>query len=125
MAYDRYDFGSWHEKKMHKRGLLSQVREHADVVGSDGEHVGTVDRVRGDRVVLTKSDSPDERHHSIPCTMLDRVEGDKIVLDTTAAEAKKRWRDESSDRALFERGDQGEIGPHNLDRSFAGTYRER
>lgn len=119
------DFGSWRERRMHKRGLLSQVREHSEVVGSDGEQVGTVDRVSGDRIILTKSDSTDNRHHSIPCTMIDRIEGDKVVLDSKAEEAKTRWRDESRDRALFEREEQGEIGPQNLDRSFAGTYNNR
>ena len=119
------DFGSWRERRQQKRSLLSQVREHSDVVGSDGEHVGTVDRVTGDRIILTKSDSADNRHHSIPCTMVDRIEGDKVVLDTKAEEAKTRWRDESTDRALFEREDQGEAGPRNLDRSFSGTYENR
>jgi hypothetical protein len=116
------DFGSWRERRMQKRGLLSQVREHSEVVGSDGEKLGTVDRVSGDRIILTKSDSPDNRHHSIPCTMVERIEGDKVILDTKAEDAKSRWRGESSDRALFEREDQGEAGPRNLDRSFAGTY---
>lgn len=119
------DFGSWRERRQQKRSLLSQVREHSDVVGSDGEHVGTVDRVAGDRIILTKSDSADNRHHSIPCTMIERIEGDKVVLDTKADEAKTRWRDESTDRALFEREDQGEAGPRNLDRSFSGTYENR
>ena len=36
---------------------VPQVREHMEVVGSDGEHVGTVDTLRGDRIILTKSDS--------------------------------------------------------------------
>lgn len=119
------DFGSWREQRMHKRGLLGQIREHTEVIGSDGEHLGTVDCVRGDRVILTKSDSPDDRHHSIPCTMLDRVDGDKVILDVKAQDAKSRWRDEERDRALFEREGQGEAGPHNLDRSFAGTYDNR
>ena len=34
----------------------SQIREHMEVVGSDGEHVGTVDKVEGDRIKLTKDD---------------------------------------------------------------------
>lgn len=119
------EFGSWRERRQQKRGLLSQVREHSEVVGSDGEQVGTVDRVAGDRIILTKSDSSDNRHHSIPCTMVDRIEGDKVILDTKAEDAKVRWRDESRDRALFEREDQGEAGPHNLDRSFSGTYENR
>ena len=118
------DFGSWRERRQQKRGLLGQVREHMDVVGSDGEHVGTVDKVAGDRLILTKSD-PDSGgvHHSLSCTDIDRIEGDRVILDCKAGEAKSRWRDESRDRALFERDEQGEMGPRNLNRSFEGTYR--
>jgi hypothetical protein len=118
------DFGSWRERRQQKRGLLSQIREHMDVIGSDDEHVGTVDKVAGDRIILTKSD-PDSGgvHHSLSCSDIDRVEGDKVVLDCSAKDARNRWRDESRSRALFEREDQGEMGPRNLNRSFEGTYR--
>jgi hypothetical protein len=34
-----------------------QIKEHMEVVGSDGQHVGTVDGVEDDRIKLTKSDS--------------------------------------------------------------------
>jgi hypothetical protein len=117
------DFTSWRERRQGKRQLLGSVREHMEVVGSDGEHVGTVDRGAGDRLILTKSD-PDSGgvHHSLMCTAIDRVEGDKVVLDMTAEDARKQWRDESRDRALFERDDQGEAGPGILNRSFSGTY---
>ena len=50
-------------------------------------------------------------------------EGDRVVLDLSAEQAKQRWRDENRERALFEREDQGEMGPRSLDRSFEGTYR--
>ena len=46
-----------------------------------------------------------------------------MILDCSADQARKRWRDESRSRALFEREDQGEMGPRMLDRSFEGTYR--
>ncbi len=117
------DFSSWRERRQQKRGLLGQVREHMEVVGSDGEHVGTVDRTAGDRLILTKSDEDSGGvHHSLMCTAIDRVEGDKVMLDMPADEAKRKWRDENRDRALFEREDQGEAGPHMLNRSFSGTY---
>jgi len=94
-----------------------------EVVGSDGEPVGTVDRSAGDRLILTKSDPESGgAHHSLTCTMIDRIEGDRVILDQPAEQAKKQWRDESRDRALFEREDQGEAGPHMLGRSFSGTY---
>ena len=32
------------------------IREHMDVIGADGVHVGTVDKVEGDRIKLTKAD---------------------------------------------------------------------
>jgi hypothetical protein len=35
----------------------SQIREHMEVVGSDREHVGTVDLVEGQRIKLAKTDS--------------------------------------------------------------------
>jgi len=31
----------------------SQIQEHMEIKGSDGQHVGTVDRVEGDRIKLT------------------------------------------------------------------------
>jgi hypothetical protein len=117
------DFSNWRERRQSKRQLLRDIREHMEVVGSDGEYVGTVDRTAGDRLILTKSDADSGgAHHSLMCTAIDRIEGDKVILDMPAEQAKKRWRDESRDRALFEREDQGEAGPHMLGRSFSGTY---
>jgi hypothetical protein len=118
------DFGSWREKRQQKRGLLGQVREHMEVVGTDDQHVGKVDKVAGDRIILAKSD-PDSggTHHSLSCTDIDRIEGDRVILDCSADQAKSRWRDESRDRALGERDEQGEMGPHSLNPSFEGTYR--
>ena len=118
------DFGSWRERRMQKRGLLGQIREHMEVVGDDEKHVGTVDKIAGDRIILAKSD-PDSggAHHSLSCSDIGRVEGDRVYLDCSADQARDRWRDESRNRALFEREDQGEMGPRSLNRSFEGTYR--
>jgi hypothetical protein len=118
------DFGSWRERRQQKRGLLSSIREHMEVVGNDDQHVGSVDKIAGDRIILTKSDPESGGvHHSLSCSDVDRVEGDRVILDCSADQARDRWRDESRSRALFEREDQGEMGPRMLDRSFEGTYR--
>jgi hypothetical protein len=118
------DFTSWRERRVQKRGLLGRVREHMEVVGSDDERVGTVDRVAGDRIILTKSDPESGgAHHSLSCSEIETVEGDRIVLNCSAEQARQLWRDESRGRALFEREDQGEMGDRVLDRSFEGTYR--
>lgn len=118
------DFGSWRERRQSKRQMLGDIREHMEVVGSDGEHVGTIDRVAGDRIILARSDDDaGGAHHSLSCTDLERIDGDRVVLGLPAHKAQQRWRDEDRERALFEREDQGRAGPHVLGRSFSGTYR--
>ena len=116
------DFSNWRTTRQGKRQLLGQVREHMNVVGSDEEQVGTVDHVRGDRIILTKGDSDDGRHHRCSCSLVDRVEGDRVILDQPAAEAKQLFASETRDRGLFERDEDRERGPHMLNRSFSGTY---
>ena len=118
------EFSDWRGRRQQKRGLLGQIREQMEVVGNDGEHVGTVDRVAGDRIILTKSDEESGgSHHSLSCSDIDRIEENRVILDCSSEQARQRWRDESRNRALFEREDQGEMGPRVLDRSFEGTYR--
>ena len=116
------DFSNWRSTRQSKREMLGSIKEHMQVFGSDDQPVGTVDKVRGDRVILTKSDSADGQHHSINCTMIDRVEGDRVMLGKSAEDAKAEFGSEERDRALNERDNQGQTGPHILDRSFSGTY---
>ena len=116
------EFGSWRTKRQSQRQLLGAVRDDMEVVGSDGTRVGTVDKVRGDRIVLKKDDdAAGGMHHSIPCSWVEGVEGN-VTLNRTALEAMREWRGEDRERALFEREDSGSEGPHALNRSFAGTY---
>lgn len=121
--FDR-EFGLWRQRRGEQRAAVGQVREHMDVVGNDGAHVGKVDCTRGDRIILTKSDeAAGGIHHAIPCAWIERVD-DKVVLNIEAEEARRRWQSENRSRALFEREDLGRRGPHVLNRSFAGTYRD-
>ena len=118
------EFGAWREQRGRQRREIGRVREHMEVVGSDGGHVGTVDCTRDDSIVLTKSDpNSGGHHHRIPCGWVDKVD-DKVRLNLAADEAMERWRHEDRSRALFEREDSGERGPHILNRSFSGTYRD-
>ena len=71
----------------------SKIREHMAVVGSDGQHVGTVDRVEGDRIKLTKADDPDgtgQHHHYIPLASVASCDGGQVKLSMAAREAKPR-----------------------------------
>jgi hypothetical protein len=73
---------------------LSNVREHMEIIGADGVHVGTVDRVEGDRIKLTKKDSGADvegaggghggHHHFIPGGLVADVEGDTVRLSANA-----------------------------------------
>ena len=71
----------------------SQIQEHMEVIGADGVHVGTVDHVDGDRIKLTKNDSPQgpdgegAKHHYISLGLVAEVEDDKVRLSATGANA--------------------------------------
>ena len=116
------DFGNWRSTRQTKRQMLGSIREHMQVVGSDEQPVGTVDKVRGDQVILTRTDSPDGQHHCVSCAMIDRIEGDRVILDKNAEEAKRALGTESQNPAMFDRQEDREPGAHMLNRSFSGTY---
>ncbi len=85
------------------------IREHMEVIGADGVHVGTVDCVRGDRIVLSKSDSTAQmtqgegredadfaqmeqgehasHHHYISLGLVADVEGNQVRLSATGENA--------------------------------------
>lgn len=91
------DFDEWRRSRQlgQAGGVdMSRVREHMEVVGSDGGHVGTVDCIEGDRIKLTRSDqAAGGQHHSIPLTLVRSVD-DKVRLSLTVEEAKREWRTE-------------------------------
>lgn len=66
----------------------SEIKEHAEVIGADGVRVGTVDRVEGNRIKLTKRDSGEGshkgHHHFIPLSLVAAVEGNNVRLSANA-----------------------------------------
>lgn len=68
--------------------MSSQIREHMEVIGADGVHIGTVDDVEGDRIKLTKKDSDagieggthSGHHHYLSIGLVAEVEGDRVRL---------------------------------------------
>jgi len=62
---------------------LSKIKEHAEVIGADGVHVGTVDHVQGDRIKLTKADSGQGEHkghhHYVSQGLIAAIEEDGTV----------------------------------------------
>jgi len=63
---------------------ISQILPHAEVIGADGVHVGTVDHADGRRIKLTKKDSSDEHHHYIDIGLVADIEDGKIRLSANA-----------------------------------------
>jgi hypothetical protein len=76
------------------------IREHMEVIGADGVHVGTVDKVDGDRIKLTKKDSGqgshEGHHHYISTGLIAGVEGDKVRLSANADVAVTFEEEEST-----------------------------
>ena len=82
----------------------SSIREHMEVIGADGTHVGTVDCVKGDRIVLTKSDSGVQmeqaqsshagHHHYVSLGLVAGIEGNQVRLSATGANAVQFMEEE-------------------------------
>ena len=70
---------------------MQNIAEHMEVIGADGVHVGTVDKVEGNRIKLTKKDSGEGshkgHHHYIDLSLVADVEGQKVRLSANGAVA--------------------------------------
>ena len=68
---------------------LSRIREHMEIIGADGVHVGTVDSVEGNRIKLIKADSGSHsgHHHYVSTGLVADIEGDKIRLSANGDNA--------------------------------------
>lgn len=68
---------------------LSQIQPDMEIFGADGARLGTVDKVEGDRIKLTKQDSGSHRHHHhyISGGLVAAIEGNEVRLSANAANA--------------------------------------
>jgi hypothetical protein len=68
----------------------SQIQEHMEVKGSDGQHVGTVDRVEGNRIKLAKSDAASGgKHRYMDLAHVKEIKDGCVVVSKTADECKR------------------------------------
>jgi hypothetical protein len=73
--------------------FATKIRDHQPVVGSDGEPVGTVDAVEGDRIKLTRQDpEAGGKHHYIPLTAVANVDH-SVRLAQPAADVQRMWQE--------------------------------
>ncbi len=78
---------------------FEDIREHMEVIGADGVHLGTVDHVEGERIKLIRADSGvahTDHHHYIPRGLVAEVEGDRVRLSANADVAAALFEEESS-----------------------------
>ena len=70
---------------------MADIKEHMEIIGADGVHIGTVDKVEGNRIKLTKKDSGEGshkgHHHFIDLGLVAGVEGNKVRLSAIGAVA--------------------------------------
>ena len=63
---------------------MTDIKEHMEIIGADGVHIGTVDKMEGSRIKLTKKDSGEGshkgHHHFIDGSLIAEVEGNKVRL---------------------------------------------
>ncbi|WEF25543.1 DUF2171 domain-containing protein [Paracoccus sp. S3-43] len=75
----------------------SQIKEHMEVVGADGVHVGKVDHLDGDRIKLTRKDEAHgqsrDHHHYLPLANVSSVDGGKLWLSADAANAAQLFEE--------------------------------
>jgi hypothetical protein len=78
---------------------FEDIREHMEVIGADGVHLGTVDRIEGNRIKLIRADSGvghQHEHHFIPKGLVAEVEGDKVRLTARADVVADLFEEEES-----------------------------
>jgi hypothetical protein len=69
------------------------IREHMPVIASCGKRIGTVDRVEGFSIKLTKSaPAAHGEHRYIPLEWVEAVD-DHVCLNKNSEETEREWQD--------------------------------
>jgi hypothetical protein len=71
---------------------MSQIREHMEVIASDGQQIGTVDRIEGNESIkLTRIDPMAKgMHHIIPTAWVSDVD-DHVHLSVASKDVFENW----------------------------------
>ena len=76
----------------------SDIREHMEIVGADGVHLGKVDGVKGHRIKMARKDEAhgqdDQHHHYVQMSAVASVDGGKVWLSAEAANARQLFEEE-------------------------------
>ena len=70
----------------------SQIREHMEVIGADGGHIGTVDKIEGERIKMTKTDrGSGGQHHFVPLGLVEEIDADAVRMSFSSELAERFW----------------------------------
>ncbi|WP_037491589.1 DUF2171 domain-containing protein [Sphingobium indicum] len=85
---------------------LNLIKEHMEIIGADGVHIGTVDHVEGDRIKMTRADSGShgDHHHYFSGGLVTAVEGNQVRL-SAAGSAALLLEEEEGGEPLTDRHD--------------------
>jgi hypothetical protein len=70
---------------------IDLIKEHMEVVGNDGLHVGVIVRVEAGEIRLAKNDAPDGLQHFLPLANVEYVD-DRVHLNRSSIRAMAEWR---------------------------------
>ncbi len=82
---------------------FDDIREHMEVIGADGVHIGTVDRIEDNRIKLIRPDSGvghEKHHHYIPKGLVADIEGDKVRLTARGEVVAELFEEEQGGEPL-------------------------
>jgi hypothetical protein len=74
------------------------IQDHMPVVGSDGRHVGIVDKVEADWIKLAKNDPEapgEEEHRYVPLSTVAGLDGGMVRLSMPAAQVREAMETDS------------------------------
>jgi hypothetical protein len=81
--------------------VTDEIKEGMEVIGADGVHVGTVDRIDERRIKLTRKDSGEGshegHHHYLSVGLIAEVEGDRVRLSAKGDVAASLFEEEEEE----------------------------
>lgn len=101
----------------------NDIGEHADIIGADGVHVGTVDRIEGERIKLTRADSGgagyggghESHHHYVPMSLVAGIEEDGRVRLSANGDVAVTFEEEEGGRDIAASAGDDEEGDEDGD----------
>jgi len=75
----------------------NQITEDMNVVGSDGQSVGSVDKVDGENIKLNRKD-PEAGgvHHFIPLSWVESTDGGEVRLAKPSGDVEAEWTEQGN-----------------------------